>query len=621
MKNLLKVTVFSIAFLTLGTYTCAEDYNTDYYDSYDSHSESIVNYYDGYTENWEVSSFHSDIIVNKDGQVAITENILADFTNETHHGVGRSIPYEYTGTGFFSYNAELDFVSATNENDQSWDNDVYRSDGYLNVDMYAPNNGDLTSQASFILKYTANNVIGFFDEKKAKQENTFPHDEFYWNVNGTDWAVLMKKVSATVHLPKSFSKDELSAACFTGTYGSEAQNCKITALDSQTLEFKTTQPLAAYENLTVVVGMPPGTIPPPSPFKKIWKAFVENWGIPFAVLILTIMYLLWYTHGRDDETVSNTVMPHYEPPKDILPTETGTIIDETLDPKDITATILDYAVKGFIKINELEEKGLLFKSTDYELELLKPYITTKEYENLILSAIFPTNQAGLKIKISTLTNKFYIHIPKIEKSVMNQLVKDDFFPHNPSSVRTTYGAVGGVILIGIIFFGEIVIEVTGMSIASLIGIGISGFIIILFGNKMPHKTKKGTETYYKLKGLYEYINTAEKDRMKFQEKNNIMFEKLLPYAMAFGLIDKWAKAFDGLIKNPPSWYHANRPWGTNGFTMVYFASRLSSIGDKMSQNISSRPGGKGGHGGWSGGSGFGGGFSGGGFGGGGGRGL
>lgn len=569
-----------------------------------------------YTENWEIPSFHSDITIYENGTVDITENILADFTNEAHKGVARVIPYEYDGTGFFTYNAQIDFISARDPEGNSWGNTIYRENGYLNIEMRTLDDSLLTESATFIVKYTAKNVIGFFDEAKAKEQNTSAHDEFYWNVNGTDWTIPVKEVSATIHLPKEIPEEEILVDCFTGGYESTDQNCDINLLDSKTLEFKTTQPLDAYENLTIVVGMPYGTITQPSILEKIWRIIIENWGIPIAILTLIVMVTLWYKYGRDDETVPDTIMPHYEPPKDLLPTEVGTLIDEAIDPKDITATILDYAVKGYIQINEIEEKGLIFTSKDTELELKKPYVTTKEYEKFILDGIFTRNETGTKTKISELTNKFYVHVDKIQKSVMEQLVKEEYFPASPDKTRKYYTSTGFAIIFLVVFFGSYVYA----SVATYVGLIIAGAIIVFIGRKMPHKTRKGTETYYQLKGLYEYINTAEKDRMKFQESNNIMFEKLLPYAMAFGLINKWAKAFDGLIQNPPSWYHPYHPWGANGFTMLYFADRLNNIGNNLNTNLSSRPGGRGG-GGWSGGSGFGGGFSGGGFGGGGGRGL
>ena len=145
------------------------------------------------------------------------------------------------------------------------------------------------------------------------------------------------------------------------------------------------------------------------------------------------------------------------------------------------------------------------------------------------------------------------------------------------------------------------------------GVVISAILIMIFGRYMPAKTKKGAETYIKILGLKEYINTAEKDRLKFQEKENI-FEKLLPYAMTLGIADKWTKAFEGIYKTPPSWYQSNNPNFLNNFSTLYFFNSLNGLSSSMESAFQSSP--------RSSGSGFssGGGFSGGGGGGGGGSG-
>ena len=315
------------------------------------------------------------------------------------------------------------------------------------------------------------------------------------------------------------------------------------------------------------------------------------------------MFSLWFRHGRDEKTFRDTIMPHYRPPKGMLPTETGTIIDERLNPRDITATIIDYAVKGYIQIDELEKK-------DYKLTLKKPLPKLKKFESLILRKIFPTNEKGISSKLSELKNKFHTQIPLIEKAIMTQLVKEDIFPKNPKYIRRKYAIMAGIPAALIFYTAD------GWPVHLIFGILFSALIIFLFGQIMPRKTKKGTEIYYVLKGLYEYIDTAEKDRLEFQEKNGILFEKLLPYAIAFGLTKKWSKAFADIIKIPPVWYHGYGP----GFNMNDFSRRLDKATTKLTNNITSSPGSRGG-GAWSGGSGFGGGFSGGGFGGGGGRGL
>ncbi len=70
---------------------------------------------------------------------------------------------------------------------------------------------------------------------------------------------------------------------------------------------------------------------------------------------------------------------------------------------------------------------------------------------------------------------------------------------------------------------------------------------------MSRKTLAGAEAVRHIEGLKQYIYTAERYRVKFQENENI-FEKILPYAMIFGMADKWANAFEDIYTHDPQWY-------------------------------------------------------------------
>ena len=63
----------------------------------------------------------------------------------------------------------------------------------------------------------------------------------------------------------------------------------------------------------------------------------------------------------------------YEPPEGLTPAEAGTLIDNSADMRDITATMIDLAVRGFIKIEERKEEKLfgLIKNDEYVLHRLK----------------------------------------------------------------------------------------------------------------------------------------------------------------------------------------------------------------------------------------------------------
>ena len=141
-----------------------------------------------------------------------------------------------------------------------------------------------------------------------------------------------------------------------------------------------------------------------------------------------------------------------------------------------------------------------------------------------------------------------------------------------------------------------------------------GIIVILTSRVMPRRSRKGRIAWEQIRGLEEYINRAEVDDLKDQERKNI-FERLLPYAVAFGLTKRWSSAFEGLYQSSPEWYRTNQP---GPFSMMYFGSSIDRSVSSMNSTFPSQPRSDKSGGGWSSGGFSGGGSSGGGFGGGGG---
>ena len=592
-------------------------------------------------ENWEISDFHSSIFINSDGTLRVTETIQADFTNERHHGIVRSIPYKYESRFGTMRNIKIKLIEAVDGSNTPWDTSVSKTGGNYEVTMVTQDYSYLAGPATFHITYEVGRALNFFTEEDNNgAEEFFPHDELYWNVTGTDWPVVIKSASTEIHMPIPFEKSQLKYICYTGSYGSTAQDCAMKYANDTTIEYKTKKSLNNYEGLTAVLALPLGTIPPPSQLEKIGYFVADNWPIFIPIFVLIAMIILWMLLGRDPKTEKDTIIPHYKPPRGLKPIECGIIIDEKMNPEDLTSSIIDLAVRGFIKIEEIEKKGFLSTHKDYKFILLKDWKneTLPEFEILILEALFTksldfgTSRTGkffgeilkkvaqknedkvTEITLSEIKKYFPSKIYKIQKSVMEKLVTDGYFPVSPTKTKGIYSGIGiGVIILGFLALESLITEFGLILILPLI---ISGVTIALFSGIMPRKTLKGAETYYELKGLQEYIKTAEKDRMEFQENANIFFEKLLPYAAAFGLIKKWTTAFEGLLTVPPTWYVMHRP---GRFSATAFADDLNSFGHSM-QNTAFSPAKHGGAG--SGASGFGGGgFSGGGFGGGGGHGV
>jgi uncharacterized membrane protein len=128
---------------------------------------------------------------------------------------------------------------------------------------------------------------------------------------------------------------------------------------------------------------------------------------------------------------------------------------------------------------------------------------------------------------------------------------------------------------------------------------------------MPARTVAGARTLEKVLGFAEFLERVDKERFETVVKTPEMFERYLPYAMAFGVEKKWAAAFRDIYVEPPSWY-AGR--SMQGFNASLFSTRLSAMSTRASSTMSSSPRS-------SSGSGFSGGSSGGGGGGGGGGGF
>jgi len=213
-----------------------------------------------------------------------------------------------------------------------------------------------------------------------------------------------------------------------------------------------------------------------------------------------------------------------------------------------------------------------------------------------------------EVKLSALKQHFYTTLAKAQRELYSDSVARHWFAADPQRVRQIYAAlgVGAVLLAGFLVFW------LGSSLgAGLIGLGAAVPALALMGvaPRMPRKTREGSELHRRTLGFRHYMEIAETDRQRFAERENI-FSAYLPYAIVFGCVEKWARAFSDIdaVRATSSWYTGS---ALGAFSANDLSNNLSSFSNQVSSTIASTPGG-------SGGSGFSGGGSGGGGGGGGG---
>jgi uncharacterized membrane protein YgcG len=371
--------------------------------------------------------------------------------------------------------------------------------------------------------------------------------------------------------------------------------------------------------MTIDVFIPKGIFESPSALAKLVWFIASNPVVFLPLVTLAVMFTLWWYKGRDPDP-GESVAPMYEPPAGISPAEAGTLLDDTIHPRDITSTIVDLAVRGFIKIEEKIDKGLVFNHKDYVLHLLQKrqdWQGLAPHERVMLENIFAGDTPV--VQLSSLKNRFYTAVPVIREDIMSALKSKGIYLLDPESANGySIGAAFAVLMIfAILQFFHVADFLS--SIPLLIGcVLISAWIWWLFARVMTAKTTKGARTQIAVLGFQEFMNRVDADRLKIMPPDT--FEKFLPYAMALGVEHHWAQAFAGIVKDPPSWYAA--PGGSvpgMGFNPILFSSAMHGMATDMHQTFVSAPRASSSGSGWSGGGGFsGGGFSGGGFGGGGG---
>lgn len=546
-----------------------------------------------------LSRFDVDLQILPSGDVLVTETVSPRFEG-SWNGIERLIPVDYRTPQGFTYELLLDLVSVTDDQGRPLKFDSSRERHYRNFRIWIPGATDATR--TFVLKYRARNGLKFFED----------HDELYWNVTGDEWDVPIEQASARILLPPNAAG--VRALAFTGAYGAREEAATV-AVEGSRITMTMTRPLGFREGLTAVVGWDKGLVAAPTAVDQTRLFLGANWPLAIPPIVLAIMCRLWWTRGRDPRLRAIAVA--YEPPANMTPAEVGTLADESPDVRDITATVVDLAVRGYLRIEEQKTPQLfgLWTSTDYVFHRIKPrqdWAGLSTHERLLLEALYK-DEAGDAVSLSSLVNRFYRSLPDIRAAIFDSLQTRAYYAQRPDRVKRNYYLAGGLLGLGVTFGLAAMADRWGIAPLVLFFAGlVSGLIVAGFGRVMPARTIKGTRALEGVLGFEEFLTRVEADRFDRVVKTPELFEKFLPYAMALGVETNWARAFESIALTAPAWYQGAdfTQFNTRGFT-----SRMGDMASRTGSTMTSAPRS-------SGGSGFGGGgSSGGGFGGGGGRGF
>ncbi|MBI5357708.1 DUF2207 domain-containing protein [Candidatus Saccharibacteria bacterium] len=539
--------------------------------------------------DFAINNFSADYVLTNEeagGKLTTTEEVDLKYT-ANNHGILRAIPIDYKG-----WNTKIKIKSVQRDGANE-PYSTYNENGNLVLKIGDPDK-TITGNHFYKIIYEQRHVVNF--------EGDTP--EFYWDVNGTEWQQPFGSINATVEIPSNATTDK-EPKCFTGTFGSTDKNCVYESKDNQ-INFATLKPMGVGGNMSIAVDLKPGVFKKPGPADFL-KDNIANILAASVGLIASIgIFILWLKKGKD-HSGRGVIIPEYKPPKTITPGEFGLLADYKVDSRDITATLIDLAIRGYVRIHEEKKKIIFISNRKYKLELLKSnYDNLKTHEKKLLDALFSTKQASEIIEVKKI-NKVTMSkaVQEIRESLQKDLTdKYGYFEKDAKKLGTIMTVLGGILFVASFFL----LFLPGLFFAAL----ITAISLVQFGRLMPRRSHAGVEVYEKIQGLKMYMNTAEKDRLKMMQsvdrpyaepaKTVELFEKLLPFAIAVGVEKSWAKQFEGILNEAPDWYS-----GTNyrTFNSAVFASSLSGVNSSFGSSYTSSS--SSGGGGFSGGGGGGGG--------------
>jgi uncharacterized membrane protein YgcG len=553
------------------------------------------------------------IQIERDDSIVVRETIDYDFGTALRHGIFRDIPttLRYDDAHDRTYPLDVESVTGSPGTPVGYETEDAGA-GTTRIRIGDPGR-TITGRHTYVITYRMGGALNGFPD----------HDELYWNAVGPDWSVPIQQARVRVSAPGSIDR----IACFAGPAGSSLA-CENSALKGEAASFAQAS-LGPYDAFTVVVGLPKGIVTEPVPIlTERWTLRRSFTATPFTVggsLLLAALVLggfgrlVWRT-GRDRRYRGSQVdvlmgapadapeqfVPLFEgdasgpvefaPPLGLRPGQIGTLVDEVANPLDVTASVIDLAVRKYLVIEEIPKKGW-FGKPDWKLTKLKdPDRELLEYERELLDGLF---EDGEEVKLSNLRTTFVSRLHRVQDALYRDAVRQGWFAGRPDRIRGRWLAVGiGVFVAGAVLEFAAVMW-TRLALLPLAVI-LAGSLLIVGARWMPRRTATGTGLVRRVRGFRTVIATAETNMAKFAEKENL-FTRYLPYAIVFGLTEKWARAFEVLGERPPdtTWYVSS-----NAFAYGAFSDAMDGFTVTTAGTIASTPSG-------SGGSGFGGGFSGG----------
>ncbi|WJR67938.1 DUF2207 domain-containing protein [Neorhizobium sp. CSC1952] len=570
-----------------------------------------------------IRAYHSDIEIARNGELTVSETITVNAEGRNiRRGIFRDFPLTMVDANGRTVRVGFDVVSVTRDGQREpWHTETVTG----GIRIYAGSEDTLlrNGEHTYVFTYRTDRQIRYFDD----------HDELYWNVTGNGWLFRIAGASARITLPAGRITQ---TAAYTGPLGSTARNVRMQANGNEAV-FATTRPLGEQEGLTIVVGFPKGIVAPPSADQERSWWFRDNLNLflGFGGLILVIGYyfFFWTRVGRDP--ARGVMVPRWDAPDGISPALVNYIENKGFSGGGWTAfsaSALDLAVKGYVKLEDLKEK-IVIRRTDKaapknlpigqasilgsvggpgrSLVIDEAHGTTVQSVGASFRNAIEKEHRGRYYKantgyvvggvvLSVLAVLALIVFGNLEPDMIGMLIVPAFFAvffgifavslgkglRRGSSLLSKIvsivilGFIGLVALsIGSALLVAIMSEMTGSDHWPML-VAVGGIVLanVIFFFLMGAPTPLGRKLMDGIEGLRTYLTLAEKDRMNMAGAPAMSpqhFETLLPYAVALGVEKPWSRAFETWLATAAAGAAAA------SYAPGWYSGNYSNFGDRI----------------------------------------
>lgn len=511
-----------------------------------------------------ISKFEATYNVSTDGEVRVQETIVYDFEGEARHGIFRTIENKHPQPASVWYKRRYIDLEVSNVTKNGVPEPYVVSNNFGNTEVKIGNevvtlDGGV---ATYVISYTLKGALSYGDSGT----------ELYYNVTGNDWEVPIQIAVVSVSSNNFGTKYE----CYQGIKG-DTNSCTNTIKTDSAITF-TANNLKPSEGLTIAAELDAEAIQTVANEQVTWILFGSIMATLWSIGLLFLVYRF-----RRSAYVLTPVIAQYEPYKDFLPIHTGYLADNQLNPQDITAGVLYLAQQGFIKIVHTSKSVLLvFKDTDYEITLLRPIaeVPTK-FLTTVIKLFFKTDTAvGTTVTLESLQKDVAKNAEKIlhlHRDIEADLIERGFYTKSIPYIKKLVTNTSALMLI---LFGGLLFVPNGIFIIMIVVLVtiICGAVVVF----ISRRTTTGYEAKNHLDGFKLFLSVTDKQRFDFHnapEKSPELFMQYLPYAVALGVEDKWAKVFEGITIPQPEWYSGG---SVNAFSAAALSSELTNFSTSFS---------------------------------------